>query len=66
MVFFYLNAFLRIFGFSDQFYMLFGIYLTTQFARKYYNFGIFQCVNILQFIRHTHNASYSNSRRFTF
>jgi len=29
--FFYLNAFLRVF-FSDQFYMLFGIYLTKKFA----------------------------------
>jgi hypothetical protein len=64
--FFYLDAFLRIFGFSDQFYMLFGTSLTKKFARKKYNFGIFQCVNILQFIRHTHNSSYSNSRRFPF
>jgi hypothetical protein len=31
---FYLNAFLRIFGVSGQFYMLFGISLTKKFARK--------------------------------
>jgi len=37
-VVFYLNAFLRIFGFSDQFYTLFGIYLTKKICKEVVQF----------------------------